>query len=159
MDLNLITTALSNPHPAVIHFPVALLLTAALFDAGCVILRRFLWLDRAATSLTVLGTIALGAAYLSGERAAEAAAPVVGIAQGVLADHQDLALLSLYAWSAALVLRLYVTWIGRHDLEVQLGIFRLAALVLSLAAATLLVLTAYHGGQLVFDHGLGVSIG
>ena len=157
LDLSIFNTVLANPHPAVIHFPIALLLAALLFDAGCVVFRRFLWLDRSATALTTLGTIALGAAYLSGERAAEAAAPVIGIAQGVLADHEDLALLSLGAWSAALALRLFVTWIGRHDLEVQLGIFRLAALVLSFAAATMLVLTAYHGGQLVFDHGIGVS--
>jgi uncharacterized membrane protein len=159
VDLSLITTALSNPHPAVIHFPIALLLTAVLFDAACVVFRRFLWLDRTATSLTVLGAIALGAAYLSGQKAAEAAGPLVGIAQGVLADHEDLALLSLWVWSGALALRLFVSWIGRHDLEVQLGIFRLAALVLSFAAATLVVLTAYHGGQLVFDHGIGVGVG
>jgi len=149
---------LANPHPAVVHFPVALLLTAVLFDAACVVFRRFLWLDRTATSLTTFGVIGLGAAYLSGERAAEAAAPVVGIAQGVLADHHDLALISLGIWGGALVLRLFVTWIGRDDLEVQLGIFRLAALVLSFAAATLVVLTAYHGGQLVFDHGIGVIL-
>jgi len=158
VDLKLITAALSNPHSAVVHFPIALLLTAVFFDAACVVFRRYLWLDRTATSLTALGAIGLGAAYLSGERAAEAAAPVVGIAQGVLADHHDLALLSLGVWSGALALRLFVAWIGRDDLEVQLGIFRLAALVLSFAAATLVVLTAYHGGQLVFDHGVGVML-
>ena len=104
-----------------------------------------------------LGGIGLGAAYLAGERAAEAAAPVTGIAQGVLADHQDLALLSLIAWGAAIALRLFVSWLGRDDLEVQLGIFRLAALVLVFGGVFLLVMTAYHGGQLVYDHGVGVS--
>ncbi len=158
MNLDLLGPILANPHPAVVHFPVALLLTAVLFDASCVVFRRFLWLDRTATSLTVLGVIALGAAYLSGEKAAEAAGPLVGIAQGVLADHEDLALISLGVWCGALALRLFVTWIGRDDLEVQLGIFRLAALVLSFAAATLVILTAYHGGQLVFDHGVGVVL-
>ena len=158
MDLNLISAVGAKLHPAIVHFPIGLLLTAAFFDAGCLVFRQFLWLDRSATALMTLGGIGLGAAYLAGERAAEAAAPVTGIAQGVLADHEDLALLTLWAWGAAIVLRLFVSWIGRHDLEVQLGIFRLAALILVFAAAALLVLTAYHGGQLVFDHGIGVSL-
>ena len=143
----------------VVHFPVALLLTSALFDAGCLVFRRFLWLDRTATAVMTLGGIGLGLAYLTGERAAESASPVAGAAQGVLADHEDLALLTLIAWGAAIALRLFVSWIGRDDLEVQLGIFRLAELVLVFGAAALLVLTAFHGGQLVYDHGVGVSTG
>jgi uncharacterized membrane protein len=159
MDMNLISAIGAKLHPAVVHFPIGLLLAAALFDAGCLVFRRYLWLDRTAAALMTLGGIGLGAAYLAGERAAEAAAPVTGIAQGILADHEDLALLSLIAWGAAIALRLFVSWLGRHDLEVQLGIFRLAALVLVFAATALLVLTAFHGGQLVFDHGIGVSSG
>jgi len=158
-DIPFLNTTLTALHPAVVHFPVGLLLTAAAFDAGCLVFRRYLWLDRTAAALMTIGGITLGAAYLTGERAAEAAAPVTGIAQGVLADHEDLALLTLWAWSGAVVLRLFVTWLGRDDLEVQLGIFRLAALVLVFGAAALLVLTAFHGGQLVFNHGIGVSIG
>jgi uncharacterized membrane protein len=157
MDAEILVKTLSSLHPALIHFPIGLLLTAAFFDAGCLVFRSHLWLDRTATSLMVLGTIGLGAAYLSGERAAEAAAPVTGAAQGVLADHEDLALLTLGAWAAATALKLFVSWLGRHDLEVQLGIFRLAALVLVFGAAALLVLTAFYGGQLVFDHGVGVG--
>jgi len=157
MDLNISSLVPTSLHPTVVHFPIALLLTAALFDAVCLVFRRFLWLDRAGAALMTLGGIGVGAAYLTGGRAAETAAPVMGVAQGVLADHQDLALLTLYASGAAIALRLFVTYLGRHDLEVQLGIFRLAALVLVFAAAALLVLTAFHGGQLVYDHGIGVS--
>lgn len=158
MDMNLISAVWAKLHPAMVHFPIGLLLAAALFDAGCLVFRRFLWLDRTAAALMTLGGIALGAAYLAGERAAEAAAPVTGIAQGVLADHEDLAMLSLIAWGAAIALRLFVSWLGRDDLEVQLGIFRLAALILVFAASALLILTAFHGGQLVYDHGIGVSM-
>jgi len=145
-------------HPAVVHFPIALLLAAAGFEASCLVFRRFLWLDRSAAALLILGSFGLGAAYLTGDRAAEAAAPVAGVAQGILADHQDLALLTLWACAAAVVLRLFVSWLGRDDLEVHLGIFRLAALVLVFVTAALVVLTAYHGGLLVFEHGIGVSL-
>ena len=159
MDFNLASFLPTSIHPMVVHFPIALLITAALFEAGCLVFRGFLWLDRAATALMTLGGIGAGVAYLSGERAAEAAAPVAGVAQGVLADHEDLALLTLIACGIAVALRLFVSWLGRHDLEVHLGIFRLAALVAVFASVALLVLTAFHGGQLVFDHGIGVGVG
>jgi uncharacterized membrane protein len=157
IDTELLNMLLTSAHPAIVHFPIALLLTATLFDAGCLVLRSQLWLDRAAVALMMLGGLSLGAAYLSGQRAAEAAAPVTGAAQGILADHEDLALLSLTLWSAAIVLRLFVSWLGRHDLEVQLGIFRLAALVLAFAGVFLVVATALHGGQLVHVYGVGVG--
>ncbi len=158
MDMSLVSTVRAMLHPAVVHFPIGLLLAAALFDAGCLVFRRFLWLDRTAAALMTLGGIGLGAAYLAGEKAVEAAAPVTGIAQGVLTDHQDLALITLIAWGAAIALRLFVSWLGRDDLEVQLGIFRLASLILVFAAAAMLILTAFYGSQLVYDHGVGVSM-
>ncbi|MEE4271931.1 MAG: DUF2231 domain-containing protein [Thermoanaerobaculales bacterium] len=145
-------------HPAVVHFPIALLLVSTLFDAACLIFRRFVWIDRAGSALLILGSAGLGAAFLTGNRAAEKAAPVTGAAQGILAEHEDLALITLGVAGGALLLKLFVTWLGRHDLEVNIGIFRLLALILSFGAAFLLVLTAYHGGQLVYDHGIGVNL-
>lgn len=157
IDINsLIPTAL---HPVVVHFPIALLITAALFDAACLVFRGYLWLDRAATALLFLGGVGLGAAYLTGGRAKELAAPVTGNAQGILAEHENLALLTLGAVAAAVVFKLFVAWLGRHDLRVQLGIFRIVALILIFGTVFLLVLTAYHGGQLVYDHGIGVNLG
>jgi len=145
-------------HPAVVHFPIALLMVAAVFDSACLVLRRYLWLDRAATALLIIGSVGLGAAYLTGLRAEKLAAPVTGAAQGVLAEHESLALITLGGAGAALLTKLLVTWLGRHDLRVQVGIFRLAALILIYGTVFVLALTAYHGGQLVFDHGVGVSL-
>ncbi len=159
MDINISSLIPTALHPVVVHFPIALLLTAALFDSACLVFRRYLWLDRAATALLILGGIGLGAAYLTGERAKELAAPVTENAQGIIAEHENLALLTLGAAAASLLFKLLVTWLGRHDLRVQLGIFRLLALVLVFGTVFLLVLTAYHGGQLVYDHGIGVNPG
>ncbi len=157
IDAELLSFLLTRSHPAIVHFPIALLLTATLFEAGCLVFRSLLWLDRAALTLMVLGGSSLGAAFLSGERAAEAAAPVVGVAQGILADHEDLATLSLIVWTVTIVLQLFVSWLGRNDLEIQLGIFRLAALVLAFGGAFLVIVTALHGEQLVYQHGIGVD--
>jgi len=157
MNLSLISDAAQNIHPVVVHFPVTLCITAVVFDLSCLVFRRHVWLDRAATTLALLGLGGLVAAYFSGDRAADLAAPVSGMAQGVLADHEDLALLTLGAWGIAVALRLFVTWLARDDQQIHLGIYRLAALALVIAAAALLVLTAAHGGALVFNHGVGIA--
>ncbi|MGH9751135.1 MAG: DUF2231 domain-containing protein, partial [Candidatus Polarisedimenticolia bacterium] len=46
--------ALPNLHAAVVHFPVALLVVAFAFDLGSFLLRRRVWIDRAAVALYVL---------------------------------------------------------------------------------------------------------
>lgn len=149
--------ALPNLHPAVVHFPVALLLTALGFDVACLVVRRWPWVDRAATSLYVLGTAGAGAAYLSGDAAADGMWAVAGEAQAVLADHENGALLTLGAFAVVAVLRWMVSWLGRRDRRIQVGFFRLVALVAAAAAAVLLVQTARLGGELVYTHGLGVT--
>ena len=64
----------SNPslHVVAVHFPIAFISLAPLFDLGCLVFRDRVWLDRTATVLYVMGTIGGCAAYLSGERAARA---------------------------------------------------------------------------------------
>jgi uncharacterized membrane protein len=158
MTLFATPVSLQHIHPMVVHFPIALCLTALFLDVCCLVFRRYLWLDRSAVTLGLMGMAGLVAAYLTGDRAAVAAAPIGGIAQGVLADHEDLALLTLISWGITIVLRLLVAWLGRRDRQIQLGIYRLAALVVAVGAATLLVMTAVHGGALVYDHGVGVGV-
>ena len=154
---------LTNPsfpslHVMVIHFPIALICLAPLFDLGCLILRDQVWLDRVASLLYVTGTLGAGAAYLSGERAAKALAEISPAAESALADHQSSALITLIALAIVSLFRLWVSWLSRADRRISLGFFRLAAIPLALAALALLALTADRGGSLVYGHGLGVQI-
>ncbi len=149
--------ALPNLHPAVVHFPVALLLTALAADVICLVVRRWPWVDRAATALYAIGTAGAGVAYLTGEAAAAGMWTVSGAAQEALADHESGALLTLAAFAVVTVLRWTVSWLGRRDRRIQVGFFRLVALVAAAAAAVLLVQTARLGGELVYTHGLGVA--
>lgn len=151
----LAATSLPNLHPALVHFPVALLLTAFGLDLACLLLRRQTWLDRAATTLYVLGALGAGAAFLSGDAAADSMADLPGVAQAALAEHERYALLTLVAASATALLRLLVSWLGRKAKRTEVGAFRLLVLAASLVTQGLLLVAANHGGALVFEHQLG----
>jgi len=139
-------------HVIVIHFPIALICLAPLFDLGCLILRDQVWLDRAATLLYVMGTLGAGAAYLAGERAAKPAA------ESALADHESSAMITLIALAIVSLFRFWVSWLSRADSRISIGVFRLAAIPLALAGLALLAVTADRGGSLVYGHGLGVEM-
>lgn len=145
-------------HVAVVHFPIALICLAPIFDLGCLVFRSRVWLDRAAAALYLMGTVGAAAAYLTGQKAAEQAGDLNAAAESALADHEALAVLTLVALSVAALLRLLVSWLARHDNRIHIGIFRLLALPLALLAVAMLVATADRGGSLVYRHGVGVTI-
>ncbi len=156
-------TLLNNPsfpslHVMVIHFPIALMCLAPLFDLGCLILRGQVWLDRSATLLYVMGTLGAGAAYLTGERAAKALVEISPTAESALADHESSALITLIALAIVSLVRLWVSWLSRADHRVSLGFFRLVAIPVAFAGLALLAITADRGGNLVYRHGLGVQL-
>ena len=156
-------TLLTNPsfpslHVMVVHFPIALICLAPLFDLGCLIFRDRVWLDRTATLLYVLGTLGAGAAYLAGERAAKALVEISPAAESALADHESSALITLIALAIVALFRLWVSWISRNDRRIRLGLFRLVAIPVALAGLALLAITADRGGNLVYGHGLGVQM-
>ena len=158
-----LTRLLTDPafpslHVLVIHFPIALICLAPVVDVGCLVLRGWVWLDRTATLLYVAGTIGAGAAYLTGDRAADALGGISPAAEATLADHHRFAVLTLIVLVIVSLLRLTVSWLARNDRRISLGIFRLVALPLALAGLLLVALTADRGGQLVYGHGLGVGL-
>ena len=148
--------AYPNLHAILVHFPLALLPSAVLLDVGALIARRRVWMERAAASLYLLGTLGAAGAYLSGERASRAMWHFMPTAQADLADHQELGLITLAAFSAIALVRVLASWLARHDKVVPIGFFRLLALVAALGGVLLLAVTADHGGRLVFRHGMGV---
>lgn len=150
-------TSLPNLHPAVVHFPIALLLTALGLDLACLLLRRQTWLDRAATTLYVLGALGAGAAFLSGDSAADSTIDLPGVVQAAMAEHERFALMTLVAAGVTAALRLLVSWLGRKGKRLEVGALRLVALTASLVTAGLIVVTADHGGALVFEHQVGTA--
>lgn len=131
-------------HPAVVHFPIALLLMGLVSLPLSLRLRRAPWLHDATSWLLWLGTVGLWAAVALG-LLAERTAPHVPGAWEELYDHRKLGLWTAGLFSALAVWRLMF----RRRLE--------AVLLLGwVTAGVFLVLTALHGGRLVFGHGMGV---
>jgi uncharacterized membrane protein len=157
-----LTDLITNPsypslHVVVIHFPIAFICLAPFFDFGCLVFRNRVWLDRAATLLYVMGTAGAGAAYLTGQRASKKLADISASAESALADHENLAVLTLIALAIVSLVRLTVSWLSRDDRRISIGIFRLAAIPVALSGLILLAFTADRGGRLVYGHGLGVQ--
>jgi uncharacterized membrane protein len=158
-SIRALVTDPSHPslHVLVVHFPIALVFLAPLFDLTCLLFRTRIWLDRAATTLYVMGTVAAGLAYLSGQRAADELGKIPTAAESALADHESSAVITLIAVAVVSLIRLWVSWMSRDDRRIRLGFFRLAAVPVALAGLVLLALTADRGGSLVYEHGLGVG--
>jgi len=133
-------------HPAVVHYPIALLtagLAAAIVDAAS--RRRWGWMADAVSWLLWLGTasawVAAGLGYL-----AESTAPHVPPAWETLADHQTLAY-----WTVGLFTFLSL-W-RRYFKERWLKLFLAAWMI----AAGVLMAAGYEGGELVFTHNMGTA--
>jgi uncharacterized membrane protein len=149
--------ALPDLHPAVVHYPIALLTTAFVLDVFCLVLRSQPWLDRAATLLYVLGTLSACAAVISGQQAADLLVGAPGAAQAAMYDHEDLAKLTLVMFGIVASLRLIASWRARRDKKVKTGALRVVAVVLAFCGQFLILLTASRGGELVYFHGLGTN--
>jgi uncharacterized membrane protein len=104
-----------------------------------------------------MGTVGAGAAYLAGQRAAEALGALTASAESALADHEGYATITLISLVIVTLVRLWVSWLSRNDRRIGFGVFRLVAIPLSFVALAMLALTADHGGSLVYGHGLGVQ--
>lgn len=135
-------------HPMAVHYPIALL-TMGLAAGGVAILGdRPPWLARAAAWLLWLGSLSAWAALGLG-LLAEETVPHVPAAWKTLSEHEALAW-----WTAGLFTGLSALrfWLDRRE---RPRAWEAAFLAAWLAAAGVLIATAYHGGELVFTFGVG----
>ncbi len=148
-------------HPAVSHFPIALLLIAPLFLLLASWLRRHrLVLAGVALGLMATGTVGVYLAATTGDAARDAASGRPEL-KNFIAAHEELGSVARATYSvltgllAALLLARRLS--GREPGRLlPAGLVTLA--VLSAAAGLILVNTAYTGALLVHQHGLHAPI-
>jgi uncharacterized membrane protein len=150
-------TSLPNLHPAVVHFPIAILPLAVLVDAAGLALRRRVRLDAAAVVLYGIGLGAAGAAYWAGRQAADSLVDLPPKAPALIGAHADWALYTLWTFAILAALRGGAAWVFRHRAGATPVAVRVALLVVALPGLGLLLGTADRGGALVYRHGIAVS--
>ena len=146
-------TSLPNLHPAVVHFPIALVPLAALLDlaaAGSAMGRG--WLARAGALVWVLAALWAGAAYWAGQQAADSLVGVGPQVQARISTHSDWALYTLWSAGILAAARLAVAF-WRPDHRGALAV----AGVLGLGVTALVLRTADLGGALVYRHAVAVA--
>ena len=137
-------------HPLIVHFPIALLLTALLLDGFALLLRRPS-LHRIALWNLCLGALGAAAAVLTGLQAEEAAKHSFDIWK-IMSLHKRLGITTLILGVLAAAIRLA----KRDQLKPRV---RLITLALMLAMAGTLTIGAHLGGRLVYEFGVGGTFG
>ncbi len=149
------SSSLPNLHPAVIHFPIALLPVAILFDL-VVLWRRHPLLDRVTASLYALAALTAWVAVWAGEEAAESLTGLPEALRPAVEDHSDWAHWFLYAAAAVALTRLALAWRDRRRERTGLVPARLVTVLAALGVCVLLVGAADRGGALVYRSGVSV---
>ncbi len=150
-------SSLPNLHPALVHFPIVLLMLAAALDAGSVLVRRWSSWNSLASITYLLGGLAAWITYFSGRSAADGLGMVPAAAQSALARHADLGWwVVAVATAVALLKALQLGGLGLSSLTKHPA-FRFATFAAGLAGVALVGLTADRGGALVYQHGLAVA--
>lgn len=141
---------MENIHPLIVHFPIALLLTALLLDGLAIVIKRP-GFHRVALWNLSLGTLGAAAAVWSGYQAADIAKHSFEIHQ-VMELHRKLGIATLILGA------LIVGWrLMKRDRFTTRG--RALTLAVMLVMAGTLGFGAHLGGRLVYEFGVGGSFG
>jgi uncharacterized membrane protein len=138
-------------HPMVVHFPLALVVTAALFLVAARLLRQ----ERHSATLATVGTwnLCLGAMAAVFSLATGLAA-VLDLHVGAAA-RQAISMHLKWAIFTTLALVLLAVWRGAGVAQESRPSW--VFIVVLVAATAALVMTGYRGGQNVYQYGIGVN--
>ncbi len=141
---------MESVHPLIVHFPIALILTALVLDLLAVSLNKP-HLHRIALWNLSLGTLGAGVAVLTGLQAAEVAKHSFEIWQ-VMEWHERLGITTLILGLMVVAWR----WWKRDQFSRRA---RLLVLAVMMVMASTLGLGGYLGGRMVYEFGVGGSFG
>ncbi len=134
-------------HPAVVHFPIALIVSAALIDLLALLLRRPHWHHVSLWNLA-LGVVGAVVAARSGTAAAEVFEHTAGTVHAVLERHAQLGTITMWVGLGLLAWR-----IVRRDRMSQL--LRALTVAITVGLASTVSAGGYLGGRLVHEFGAG----
>jgi uncharacterized membrane protein len=140
-------------HPVVDHFSVALLFTAVLIDLIASLAPNRIWLRYTAVTLMILGAIAAGGSFFTGDMEADRIWKALGQpAKDVLKTHAELGEYLAITFGVLAVWRILIQAAG------FMAGTRAFYLIVAIAAIIVLGYAGHLGGSLVYDYGAGTAL-
>jgi len=140
-------------HPQVDHFSVALLIVAVLIDLIASRAPDRIWLRYTALLLMILGAIAAGASFLTGDAEADRIWNALGQpAKDVLKTHAELGEYLAITFGVLAVWRILIQVAGFRAGS------RAIYLIVAIVAIGVLGYQSHLGGVLVYDYGAGTAL-
>lgn len=141
-------------HPAVVHFPIVLILAGTAVAALAVIVRRW-HLPILAAIVLAAGAAGAVVATITGGQEEEMAGEISGAAEQILNEHEEWGETTRNLAIAAAVLAAAAA--AAANVRVAGRGLSVAAALVALAAAYAVTETGHYGGQLVYRHGVGIN--
>ncbi|MBT8399348.1 MAG: hypothetical protein KJO98_02630 [Rhodothermia bacterium] len=136
-------------HPIAVHFPIALLVGAAIVAAVWLVRGTGFWRNSLAI-ISVMGALGAAFAYFTGE-AMEEASEGNPIVEEIGEFHETLGLITLIVTLVATIGVGVVAWTGsRRGMQTDPMVVRLIVFALVAAAAVLVLITGHAGGVMVW---------
>ncbi len=132
-------------HPALVHFPVALFISAFLFESLSLILKKEI-LHTVAVAVYILATVTTPFTAYSGLWEAQR----LNLHHPVLDTHRTFALITMYVS----FMSLFVIGAVR---KLPVKIYRTIFFIFSLMMIITVTVTAYNGGRMVYEYGVGIN--
>ncbi|MCX6171185.1 MAG: DUF2231 domain-containing protein [Ignavibacteriales bacterium] len=153
---------LSQIHPRIVHFPVAFFIMYFILETFGMILKKD-HLVKAAYLLLIAGVFTALIAVLTGNQAYTAAKLLIGKKSDLnelIEIHENYATITVWYFSAVLIFRTYLMakkkiW---KSITSENNNLKYAFVLLGLIGCYLIYMTGIHGGDLVFQHGIGTQI-
>ena len=140
-------------HAQVDHFSVALLIVAVLIDLVASVAPNRIWLRYTALTLMVLGALAAGASFLTGDAEADRIWNALGQpAKDVLKTHAQLGEYLAITFGVLAVWRILIQVAG------FMAGSRAIYLIVAIVAIFVLGYQSHLGGVLVYDYGAGTAL-
>ncbi|MEG8947498.1 DUF2231 domain-containing protein [Rosettibacter firmus] len=147
---------LSNFHPKVVHFSISLFVIYFVFDLSGFVFKKE-YLQKSAFVLLIIGVISSILSVLSGHQAFETFKNNfqnnLSMYYDLIELHEDYATITVWYFSALLLLRIYLSLKKKLTKKYQI-----VFLLFSFIGVILILMTAYYGGELVFEYGIGTKL-
>jgi uncharacterized membrane protein len=131
-------------HPKLIHFPIALFMSAMGLEALSLVFNKDN-LHRTALHIYILATLVAPLAVLTGLQEAQ----YLHLTHPVLTTHKTFALLTMWGSLASLP----ILWVLKKNIKM----FRIVFLIFTLIIATFVTIAGHNGGRMVYEYGVGAE--